>query len=118
MTWSLPQLLASLHDGIEQRLTTARKTIGHPGSKGDASQAVWLELFQTYLPKRYQAEAAHVVDSDGAFSDQIDAVIFDRQYFALHFSIRGPRDRRRRKRVRRFRGKAADQRRAGEIRPG
>ena len=89
MTGSLPQLLASLHDGIEQRLTTARKTIGHPGSKGDASQAVWLELFQTYLPKRYQAEAAHVVDSDGAFSDQIDAVIFDRQYSPFIFQFEG-----------------------------
>jgi hypothetical protein len=56
--WSLPNLIAGLHDGIEQRLKTARATMGHPGTKGDASEAVWLELLQTYLPQRYQAAAA------------------------------------------------------------
>jgi hypothetical protein len=87
MTWSLPQLLAGLHDDIEQRLAIARKSFGHPGTKGDASQTVWLQLLQTYMPKRYQAATAHVVDSKGAFSDQIDVVLFDRQYspFIFHF---------------------------------
>ena len=89
MNWSLPQLLASLHDDIEQRLATARKTFGHPDAKGDASEAVWLELFQTYLPKRYSALTAYVVDSKGSFSDQIDAVIFDRQYSPFIFNYQG-----------------------------
>lgn len=85
--WSLPQLLAGLHDDIERRLATARKAFAHPVAKGDASERVWLELLKTYLPKRYQAETAHVVDSAGAFSEQIDVVIFDRQYspFIFHF---------------------------------
>ena len=78
--WSLPQLLAGLHDDIERRLEIARKTFGHPGTKGNASENVWLQLFQTYLPERYQAANAHVVDSLGAFSQQIDVVLFDRQY--------------------------------------
>lgn len=52
-------------------------------AKGDASESVWRELLQAYLPKRYQAETAHVVDSKGAFSDQIDVVVFDRQYSPL-----------------------------------
>ena len=56
--WSLPQLLASLHDDIERRLEIARKTFGHPGAKGNASENVWLQLFQTYLPERYQAANA------------------------------------------------------------
>jgi hypothetical protein len=43
----LPQLLTDLHDDIERRLTTARKAFGHPGTKGDASESVWLQLFQT-----------------------------------------------------------------------
>jgi hypothetical protein len=86
-TWSLPELLAGLHDDIQQRLKTVRKTFGHPGTKGDASEGVWLELLETYLPKRYQAAKAHVVDSNGAFSDQIDVVVFDRQYspFIFHY---------------------------------
>lgn len=85
--WSLPKLLAGLHDDIQRRLETARQSFGHPVTKGDASEKIWLELLQTYLPMRYQTTKAHVVDSNGAFSEQIDAVIFDRQYspFIFHY---------------------------------
>jgi hypothetical protein len=89
MTWSLPQLLAGLHDDIQQRLETVRKTLDHPGTKGDASEKVWLELLQTYLPQRYQAATAHVVDSKGVFSQQIDVVVFDRQYSPFIFHYQG-----------------------------
>lgn len=88
-TWSLPKLLAGLHDDIERRLATARAAFGHPGTKGDASEHVWLELLQTYLPLRYRSEKAHIVDSDGVFSDQIDVVVFDRQYSPFIFSYEG-----------------------------
>ena len=87
--WSLSQLLAGLHDDIEQRLSIARKSFGHPGTKGNASEHVWLELLQNYLPQRYQAATAHVVDSLGQFSDQIDVVIFDRQYSPFIFKFEG-----------------------------
>lgn len=83
--WSLAQLLAGLHDDIEQRLSVARKTLAHPGTKGDASEGVWLELLERYLPRRYQAAKAHVVDSKGAFSEQIDVLVFDRQYSPFIF---------------------------------
>lgn len=89
MTWSLSQLLAGLHDDIQSRLQTARSTFGHPGTKGDASQGVWLDLLQRYLPKRYQVATAHVVDSNGEFSDQIDVVVFDRQYSPFIFYYEG-----------------------------
>lgn len=89
MTWSLPQLLAGLHDDIQRRLETVRKTLDHPGTKGDASEKVWLQLLETYLPKRYQAETAHVVDSNGVFSQQIDVVVFDRQYSPFIFRYEG-----------------------------
>ena len=88
-TWSLPKLLAGLHDDIEQRLAIARRSFGHPPTKGDASEAVWLALLQNYLPKRYDAATAHVVDSEGTFSDQIDIVIFDRQYSPFIFTFEG-----------------------------
>ncbi|MBB5763359.1 DUF6602 domain-containing protein [Methylorubrum rhodesianum] len=77
--WSLPVLLAGLHDDIQGRLERARKLYGHPVAKGEASETVWLELLK-YLPSRYQSDTAFVVDSDGNFSEQIDIVIFDRQY--------------------------------------
>ena len=87
--WSLEKILSNLHDDIQNRLRVARDSFGHPGTKGDASEEVWLELFQTYLPKRYQAEKAHVVDSEGKFSEQIDVVIFDRQYSPFIFKFKG-----------------------------
>jgi len=85
--WSLQKILANVHNDIERRLAAARESVGHATTKGDASENIWLDLLQTYLPKRYQAERAHVVDSNGAFSQQIDVVIFDRQYspFIFHF---------------------------------
>jgi hypothetical protein len=87
--WSLEKLLHGLHDDIHNRLSTARSTIQHPGAKGDASEKIWLQLLQSYLPKRYQAEKAFVVDSEGNFSQQIDVVIFDRQYSPFIFDFEG-----------------------------
>ncbi len=87
--WSLSTLLASLHEDIQQRLGMVRKSFAHPGTKGDASEAVWLSLLTKYLPQRYQAATAHVVDSHGAFSEQIDVVVFDRQYSPFIFEQEG-----------------------------
>jgi hypothetical protein len=85
--WSLSVLLSSLHEDIQQRLAAVRKSFGHPGTKGDASENVWISLLEKYLPKRYQAAKAHVVDSLGAFSEQIDVVVFDRQYSPFIFTL-------------------------------
>ena len=88
-TWNLATLLAGLHEDIQQRLERVRKSFGHPGVKGDASEEVWVKLLSDYLPKRYQAATAHVVDSKGTFSDQIDVVVFDRQYSPFIFKFEG-----------------------------
>jgi hypothetical protein len=85
--WSLDTLFTHLHEDIESRLNTARKTLAHPGAKGDASENVWLKLLQEYLPERYKAEKAFVVDSKGVFSQQIDVVVFDRQYSPFIFKF-------------------------------
>ena len=63
--------------------------MGHPGTKGDASEDVWNELLNKYLPERYQANKAHVVDSKGVFSQQIDVVVYDRQYSPFIFHYEG-----------------------------
>ncbi|MBN9489514.1 MAG: hypothetical protein J0H44_19935 [Alphaproteobacteria bacterium] len=77
-----------MHEDIEHRLGAVRRSFQHPGTLGDASETVWLDLLRTYLPHRYSAASAHVVDSKGKFSEQIDIVIFDRQYtpFIFHFA--------------------------------
>jgi len=55
----------------------------HMGVMGDASESVWIGILRNFLPHRYQVEKAIVVDSEGRCSDQIDIVIFDRQYSPL-----------------------------------
>lgn len=87
--WSLPELLKNLHKDIESKLKIVRSSFAHPGAKGGGSENVWLELLGTYLPKRYQATNAFVVDSNGIFSDQIDVVVFDRQYSPFVFNYEG-----------------------------
>jgi hypothetical protein len=88
MTWSLKDVLAAVHDDVQHKLGAVRNSFKHPGTLGDASESVWLEVMQTYLPQRYSVARAHVVDSDDNFSDQIDVVVFDRQYtpFIFHFA--------------------------------
>jgi uncharacterized protein DUF6602 len=87
--WSLPVLLGGLHDEIQQKLATAWLCARRICTKGNASENVWLELLKMYLPHRYQAETAHVVDSKGDFSEQIDIVVFDRQYSPFIFRFQG-----------------------------
>src|SRR5579863_3099054 len=89
MEWTLEDVLGGIHEDISQRLGTARKTLGHSVTLGDASESVWLDLMTSYLPRRYEAAKAHVVDSKGEFSQQIDIVIFDRQYSPFVFNYQG-----------------------------
>lgn len=86
--WSLPTLLDSLHQSVEADLRRARETLAHPTEKGDASEAVWIDVLNKHLPRRYVACKAHVVDSTGSFSEQIDVVIHDRQYSPLVFTFK------------------------------
>ncbi|MBL0114863.1 MAG: hypothetical protein IPP45_05145 [Sphingomonadales bacterium] len=85
--WSLEKMLANLHEDIQRRLQAVRETIGHNGTMGDGSENVWLELLRKYLPERYAVEKAFVVDSKDSMSQQIDVVIFDRQYTPFIFVI-------------------------------
>tara|TARA_R100000935_G_scaffold14778_2_gene29477 strand:- start:1920 stop:2645 length:726 start_codon:yes stop_codon:yes gene_type:complete len=86
-TWSLKNALSELHDELEERLKRVRKTTPHPGTMGDSSENVWLGLLKKYLPERYRADKAQVVDSAGNISDQIDVVIYDRQYSPFIFHL-------------------------------
>ncbi|MGO7535946.1 hypothetical protein ELH26_12115 [Rhizobium leguminosarum] len=88
MIWSLPILLDELNASVTADLQRARKTLGHPTDLGDATEEIWIDLFNKYLPRRYHALKATVVDSAGMFSEQIDVVIHDRQYTPLVFTFR------------------------------
>lgn len=84
--------IKKLFNGLQEQMLAELKTqeqITHPGSKGDATENNWLELFKGYLPKRYTVDKAFVIDHHGNVSDQIDLVIYDTQYSPLVFNQRG-----------------------------
>ena len=85
--WSLEVLLEELHKSISEQLGRARRAMGHSVAKGDAAEGVWIQLLSDYLPKRYCVAKAFVCDSLGNFSDQLDVVIYDRQYSPLIFKL-------------------------------
>lgn len=75
-----------LQDQLLIRLGAADLT-SHPGTKGSDSELKWLETLKAFLPWRYQVASAFVVDINGRRSDQLDVVIYDRQYSPLLFEI-------------------------------
>lgn len=74
------EIFKGLQEQMEAKLTFNRAVIDHPTAKGDFTELEWVEMLSTYLPKRYSADKAYVIDSDGNLSNQLDIVIFDRQY--------------------------------------
>ena len=80
----MPDRLSEILDGLQARLEGGlrgnRAAVTHPGARGEASEEDWLRVLNDHLPRRYQADRAFVIDSQGACSDQIDIVIYDRQY--------------------------------------
>lgn len=63
--------------------------IKHGPTKGDATEINWVEWLNKYLPERYKAAKAFVVDVHGDISEQIDVVIFDRQYSPFILNHKG-----------------------------
>lgn len=86
---TLDILFGELHTLIESKLQAARRAFSHPTAKGDASESAWLDLLGTYLPARYSVAKAFAVDHKGTFSQQLDVVIYDRQYSPFIFTHEG-----------------------------
>ncbi|MBN2728768.1 MAG: hypothetical protein JXR53_06045 [Bacteroidales bacterium] len=85
-TLDIKELFLNLQEEMKQSLRICRNHIDHPGSKGDASENEWINWLKEYLPKRYMVDKAFVIDHEGFVSEQIDVVIYDRQYspFVFH----------------------------------
>jgi hypothetical protein len=75
--------LAEIFRRVQQEML-AQLSVGalfeHPTAAGHATEHHWLQLFDRYLPKRYRAAPAFVIDSTGHRSRQIDIAIFDNLY--------------------------------------
>jgi len=85
----LKELFLDFQDEMKQSLRICRQHIGHPGSKGDASENEWIDWLTKYLPKRYKVDKAFVVDHKGTLSEQMDIVIYDQQYSPFVFHHNG-----------------------------
>lgn len=86
-TVDLAGLFKSRQKATEAAQELNREYAVHQGTKGEATESSWIDLLREYLPNRYAIERAMVVDSNGEASQQIDIVIFDRQYtpFVINF---------------------------------
>ncbi len=49
----------------------------HGPSQGTASEQQWLELLRAYLPKRFRASPAFIINGAGKRSQQIDIAVYD-----------------------------------------
>jgi spore maturation protein CgeB len=86
---NLQQLFAGLQEEMCAVLNANRKTVLHSTAKGDGTELCWVEMLSNYLPKRYEVRKAFVIDSKGDISEQMDIVIFDRQYSPFLFNHLG-----------------------------
>lgn len=66
------QLLATLGIG--------RSVGSHPVAIGDDSELNWKGMLESILPARYRVSKGFAIDADGARSDQIDLLIYDRHF--------------------------------------
>jgi hypothetical protein len=80
--------LAEVFYSVQERML-AQFAVGaffeHPTASGSATERHWLDVLAGYLPKRYSAAPAFVIDSEGRRSRQIDIAIFDNLYSPLLF---------------------------------
>jgi hypothetical protein len=66
-------------DILRTHLATGKQA-GHPGVQGDGTEHHWIGLLRQRLPRRYDATKGIVVDSAGGRSEQMDLIVYDRQY--------------------------------------
>jgi hypothetical protein len=89
MAADLPHLLRLHQTKLLTDLQISREAFENAEAKGDATEFEWRELIEGFLPTRYQATDAFVLDCDGNVSEFIDVVIHDRQYCPLLFEQGG-----------------------------
>ena len=82
----LQKLFNSLQDQLETNLRAGQKALSHPVATGDSTELDWVNALKDHLPHRYQVSNGFVIDSKGKKSEQIDVVIYDRQYTPLLYN--------------------------------
>ena len=65
---------------LKAQLDLSKTSITHMGERGEVDERHVIEILRRYMPDRYSVQSGIVIDSQGGTSDQIDVIIFDRQY--------------------------------------
>jgi hypothetical protein len=78
-------LFNDLQEELIQTLITNKRALTHSTTQGDENELQWVKTLRNFLPRRYKVKKAFVVDFLGNISEQIDVVIFDRQYSPFIF---------------------------------
>ncbi len=84
--------LKSLYQTLQKDMIAQAEfsnVVDHVVDKGDNAEENWIKWFKNYLPKRYKAAKATIIDCQGNVSDQIDVVLYDGQYSYLAFNQNG-----------------------------
>lgn len=89
MSTTVHSLLLQQQRSLLQDLDESRNVHEHPTDLGDATELNWKRPLRTFLPERYQLAKAKVLDANDQISEQIDLVIFDRQFCPLWFGEEG-----------------------------
>ena len=83
MAVTVRSLLMKQQKKLLTELDTNSEVHDHPTDLGDATELDWGAALRDFLPERYQIAKAKVLDAHDDVSEQIDVVIFDRQYCPL-----------------------------------
>lgn len=87
--FNLREAFAHLQQEMTQKLRANRALNVHAPTKGSVTEAQWRRWLQEYLPTRYCVSEAFIVDCNSQCSDQIDLVIYDRQYSPFVWTVEG-----------------------------
>jgi hypothetical protein len=87
MPTDVKKLFQALATQLGATLHSTRQVLTHPTTKGDIAETSWKRLLRNHLPSRYSVDGGFVIDSTGASSEQIDLLIYDRQYSTLVFNV-------------------------------
>src|SRR5258708_4616753 len=80
----LHRVFLRVQDQMLANLSTS-DVFEHPTACGAATERHWIQLFNRYLPQRYRATSAFIIDADGRRSRQIDIAVYDRFYSPMLF---------------------------------
>ncbi len=85
----MQHLFTVLQKKMQTELEGAKIVLEHPTTLGDSCELKWIDWLKKYLPERYCVDKAQVIDSKGNLSQQLDVVIYDRQYTPFIFNDSG-----------------------------